>query len=778
MQKIHGFFAYPSAPNTIQETIKNAVAEINKSCECQIKTWQDCSVSGKIIIDVITRAIDGADLFIADLTGANPNVLFELGYAISKKKRVYLFLDTTYLDSKTMFEKLRILTTVGYTPYSNSNHIIDEFYKRQPWNDMQETIFSMSIEPNLNNNNEQSSLLYLKNLYDTEASTQLSRIIESFSLPTTYSDPGESSVHSLVWYSTKILNSFGVIVHLSGIERHGWQIHNSRYSFVSGLAYGFQKPLLMLSDSNYQTPIDYRDILQHYNSSVECEAIAKSWLEKISASYAKDQQENGSYRKQLSLASGLKSMNIGEFVAENEEENLSEYFIETHPFLKIMAGEHSVIVGRKGSGKTANLFMASSKLKTDKRNLVCVIKPVSYDIQGVVRLGKEIKEKDKKGFLAESLWKFLIYSEIAKAAYDEIKPRPLVDDTSIEYKFINYMENNCNILRDNFAVRLEKCINNLSSSSALDSLQDFQFAISETLHDGIIRDLRKMLGNLLAKRKRVIILMDNLDKSWERGEDLDHLSDFLLGLIRVAEAIPKDFSKKDHWREPVNISITIFLRSDIFSRAIKNASEPDKIRFDRLSWNDPEVLIRIIDKRLNFKWDNVFVPIINGMKSREYIIKSTLPRPRDLVYFTKSALAVAVNRGHSRVEEEDLIEAQKQYSQFVFEVIQVENGISLPELEKIMYEFVGRKSILTKNEIRQIISKSGIVDERLEYAIRHLFALSFLGIEVKKNDFRYCSNSDEIQKIEKLSERYVTENSLDQRYQIHNAFHSHLEITI
>ncbi len=117
---IRGFFAYPSQPASIPEIVKNAVDKINKSQECQIKTWQECAISGKVIIDVICRGIDDADLFIADLTGGNPNVLFELGYAIGKRKRVWLLLDTSIEESKTLFDQLRILTTVGYSPYSNA----------------------------------------------------------------------------------------------------------------------------------------------------------------------------------------------------------------------------------------------------------------------------------------------------------------------------------------------------------------------------------------------------------------------------------------------------------------------------------------------------------------------------------------------------------------------------------------------------------------------------------------------------------------------------------
>ena len=69
-------------------------------------------------------------------------------------------------------------------------------------------------------------------------------------------------------------------------------------------------------------------------------------------------------------------------------------------------------VGRKGSGKTAIFLKLGSKLAENKRNLVCVIKPIAYDLEGVVSLLKKYKERDAKGYAIESLWKFLLYAEI------------------------------------------------------------------------------------------------------------------------------------------------------------------------------------------------------------------------------------------------------------------------------------------------------------------------------------------------------------------------------
>ena len=100
----------------------------------------------------------------------------------------------------------------------------------------------------------------------------------------------------------------------------------------------------------------------------------------------------------------------------------------------------------------------------------------------------------------------------------------------------------------------------------------------------------------------------------------------------------------------------------------------------------------------------------------------------------------------------------------------------MPELEKILFEFVGGSSILHKNEVFKILSKSEIDKNRHDYALRHLIALSFLGVEIKLNEFRFCTSADEIRKIERLSERYITAENKAQRYQIHKAFHAYLEV--
>jgi hypothetical protein len=379
-----------------------------------------------------------------------------------------------------------------------------------------------------------------------------------------------------------------------------------------------------------------------------------------------------------------------------------------------------------------------------------------------------------------------VYSEIARFAYAEINQRPYVEENSPEGELKEFMEEQVKFLKDDFAVRLDMCVRDLSDHSPEGDIGDFRCKVSERLHGGVLSELRRLLGNLLTEREIVAILIDNLDKAWDRKEDLEHLDDFLFGLIRVAEDITRDFSKQDNKRKSVNMSITIFLRSDIFAHVINVAREPDKIQNYRLDWEDPEILMRVLYERLyaNRKdaerdklWQEVFCPKVKGISSNDYILQIILPRPRDLIFFAQAALSTAVNRGHDRVEELDIIEAEKQYSQFALESVKVENGITLPQLEAILYEFVGMPDIVTEDKAFSFIAKSGIEEKRKFHALNHLIALSFLGVEVDRNEFRYCTNAYEIQKLSKLKERYILNNNVEPRYRIHNAFHAFLEIS-
>jgi nucleoside 2-deoxyribosyltransferase len=95
-----GFFAYPSDPSDCGQAIESAIEMINsKNEDVDLKSWKHLQTGGNFIISAILNQIESSDFFCADITGINENVLFELGFAIGKRKPIFLIHDTTITEA-------------------------------------------------------------------------------------------------------------------------------------------------------------------------------------------------------------------------------------------------------------------------------------------------------------------------------------------------------------------------------------------------------------------------------------------------------------------------------------------------------------------------------------------------------------------------------------------------------------------------------------------------------------------------------------------------------
>ncbi|WP_408008357.1 P-loop ATPase, Sll1717 family [Pseudalkalibacillus sp. A8] len=232
------------------------------------------------------------------------------------------------------------------------------------------------------------------------------------------------------------------------------------------------------------------------------------------------------------------------------------------------------------------------------------------------------------------------------------------------------------------------------------------------------------------------------------------------------------------------MSLIVFLRSDIFSRIMSFASERDKIPFRHLTWSEPSLLFRVIENRIDYSsdgvtspdvlWEKYFCKHIDGIPLRTYVQSLILPRPRDIVFLFKTALQEAVNKGHSKVEEEDFKAAEYSYSEYALQSLFPENGGRIKNLESILYEFAGEKSIINKEELEESLRKNTLTN--IEDIIRILCEMTFIGQEIQEGKFEYYSEKRSTQITDKLADRLSERNSCSKRYQINPAFHAYLEI--
>lgn len=629
--------------------------------------------------------------------------------------------------------------------------------------------------------------MHLKREHQDQAAVRVSNLLQK-KLPNKIivDDPRESTVQPLAWYGSHVLGCAGVVCHFMSPKREGAYLQTARHALVCGMAYGWEKPLLMLAEDDFWAPIDYRDRLKHYRTVPDALGYLEEWLPPIEQAL-KTSEEAFSVQHTAKLATDLKNLRFGEHIAENEATSLvGEYFIRTDAYEDAARGKQKVFVGRKGSGKTANLIKLENELSRRKQNVVCVIKPQRYQMQGIVDRLKQYQQRDLKGNAVESLWKFLLLTEIANTAFNNLENSPSgrTDDIA-EKRFCNFVRKNKEIICEDFSIRLENCTQNLDRTIKKSNGENSFLPVSEILHSGILKQLRVELGELfLAKKQQVVILVDNLDQAWELQNNIETLSEILWGLLEVAKQLPKELEKQDSRRQSIQLSLAIFLRSDIFYRIMKVTHEPDKMSYSLLKWDDTELLHCIEERFLSafetvsdaeVLWKEYFCATVNGTSTKEHIVNSILKRPRDIIFLINAAVTTAINKRHAQIEKKDITEAERQYSQYAFDSIKVENTLPDINLEDVLFEFVGMPAVLTKSEVLSVLRSAGVPEQMITSMVDILHDLTFLGPEVEAGRFAFSDEPERSRKNKIMARRFAKKNSQEERFQIHKAFQAFLE---
>lgn len=787
------FFAFPSQPESVEESINLALTHLKtapqiKDTGLRFRPWPDMSVSGRHLLGEITDQIDRSTVVACDVTYTNANVAFELGYAIGKFKRVWLSLDTSIANAARDFNRSYLgHLGLGFSPYENHQELAVSLLKDAPWTSPQDALLGDAYRER-RPSSEQATLLYVMPPISTDAVIAVrEEISESiFRQHAIIDDPREFANPTLEWYADTVCDADAVLIHLLSDNHRDSATHNTRASWVAGLAYGLNKPVLMLAHTTYTCPTDYQSILQEHATAEQASLLFHAWHQSIHIR-ARRPRRPESRSPEASQLLQLRDLSLGQPVAENERTRLDEYFVETSAFYEARSADVSIFVGRRGTGKTASFVALADDCRRDRRNHVCTVQPVGYEVDGLIHLLSEDWKSADRGFLVESLWKFLIYSELAKSVTDSIAARPLHSrHTDEEQALVDYVSQRSDVLLSPFSQRLNRAVGELRGTGGLGDTELQRARISEHLHIEHLGQLRRFLGSALHNLHRVVILVDNLDHQWQAGSDTQVLSTLLLGLLRVTQDIVSDFQRDLEQRRRVNVAMTTFIRSDIFSHLEPLATEQDKWPVRRMTWNDPDLLIRVIEERLshagqssldaNEIWDQAFPADVAGKSPKQFIIENTLPRPRDVVFLAKEAVAVGVNRNAETVTEDDMLLARKRYSNYVFGSILAEDDPQRLMMEPILYEFAGSEREVAKADVLSRMRLAGVPDSDAEYYVLLLCDVNFFGIRTASG-YTFPEHENERSVLLRLGDRLAVEHDWgDVWFKIHPAFYDVLQI--
>ncbi len=386
-------------------------------------------------------------------------------------------------------------------------------------------------------------------------------------------------------------------------------------------------------------------------------------------------------------SSPLASVDFGRLDAESDV-NLLEYFLDTGLVGRIRDEGAKLVVGRKGSGKTA-LF------RYLEHTLDAVVVPLDLD-EYVWELHRGFVEQGLSGERAYAAsWRLLIYVSAAGSIRSKLykEQRTRVDKAlqalglaAASGRFAGMVS----WLRRVRRVDLPE-VTGFGSAGGIEVADELEAPLSTKVADAI-RDLGDVLREAREKA-RFVVLIDRLDDAWDGTEDSLNL---IAGAIRATRDI--GISHSSVTGSP---PVVTFLRADLWDRVSFNDRNKMSQDIVFLDW-DPEQLAEVVALRITRTmsvpveeaWAAVFTTeeMRQRARAKTYLLKRTLGRPRDIVAFAEFARQQAVRAGHDIIEASDIYEAEKRYSRHILDELKDEMDRHVPDFNAVINALKGLRA--------------------------------------------------------------------------------------
>lgn len=353
-----------------------------------------------------------------------------------------------------------------------------------------------------------------------------------------------------------------------------------------------------------------------------------------------------------------------------EQDSVLDYFIKTDAVDRILAKQVSIVLGRKGSGKTALVKYFSSGSAGNK-HIAASLRSYPWQLHA---LRKARGASDIEAHV--SSWRYVIAVEALKALLSAARFTINTDSKAAGTKF----------LIDNYGAVDPKLTDLLRPKKLV--LSKATFAPSylgtaigsvdiESKDDSSVGPELEALTDCILESCKVIASQEGVPQLFIHIDELDqglsNLSEererLLVGLILATRSIRDDERYRD-FLVPI-----CYMRTDIWDQMY--FSDMNKIKRStalRLEWDDNS-LLRVLEARISKRLgkSSTLLELEDGKKIRgrqskwSHVVSRTFMRPRDIIQFFNSALEAAKKRD-PRVEKfvnQDVVNAREDYSSYL-----------------------------------------------------------------------------------------------------------------
>jgi Cdc6-like AAA superfamily ATPase len=724
------FFAYPKNRH-LDEVIIRAADHCKKESGYFVTPWQTIEIAGFQLDKLIRDRVRKSEVLFADVTFANFNVYYEIGYALASKRPVIPTVYTAIEEHKREVRLTGIFDTIGYLEYNNSSELSEKIVKENAphW-----------IEDVIEKRNHNQPLFFLDTFVKTDFRNQLRQTIDNSKVQCRSFDPSESPRLSAPNAVKLIAASTGVVLPLLSPDIRDSRLHNLRAAFLAGLSHGFELEPLIIQWDRDPAPLDFADFVTNVNRNIEV-------AQKVSDYCAKTLIENQKRAKPLEQKhkSLLGEIDIGASAAENEVQSLEDYFVETAEFSRALRSKSSLVVGRKGTGKSAIYQVVSQRKLSNRRNVVVDLNPASHSLSELREQLLKVMDHGVFDHSINGFWQYIIYSEIIMAIREKLLPKAKYNH---DYqKIIKNIEIDLGLTEEmaegDFTSRFNAALHSL-----IEYVRNYKGTISAKQLTNILfkNDIRKLRDVVISVEKEfdeIVLLFDNIDKGWPAKGVQTYDIRIVRLLIEGLEIIQNDIGRA----KEIDFSFLVFLRSDVFELLVKETSDRGKYNIIRVDWSDPMQLRNLLFKRLTIDastdaekleiW-NAIVPEQSSSRDKmfETMLDRCLMRPRFLIDLCERAISIAINRGHTKVEFEDMQQALRQHSNYLVSdfIYEIRDVSSIDE--NIFYNFLGKGELFTKSELEPLLSSQS-AELDFKNCLDLLLWFGFIGIAKTDEDRIY-----------------------------------------
>jgi hypothetical protein len=716
-------FLYSSRPPGIAATIERAVELLrDRHADASWATWRDFDITGHLIFCEICKAVRASTTVAADVTTLNFNLLFEIGFCIGLGLPVVPIRDSSWTADRRAFESIGLLDTLGYQDFVNAEQLAENFAPRER---------SPLARPPLKTYTD-TPLYVLKGPIDTEGAVRLMSALKKSPLRFRTYDPIETPRLSLMSAWKQVSGSVGVVAHLLSPHREGAAAHNGMAALLCGIAMAEQKVVAMIQEEVVAQPIDYRDIVQSYDVPDHVPALLE---EPIARTIAR-MQAIGATPHVRAAPGTLEMLDLGDVAAENEIRGLRDYFVRTGQYRQAINGHARLVVGRKGSGKTAIFYEARDHAKRGHESLVLDMKPDGHQFTKLRETVLVELSLGQQEHTITAFWTFILLAEIGHKILNEDyywaqrDPDRLQRYQAVEEAFLEHGLASGDDLSQRLLRLIDRLIDRFGKHGRITVRDD----LTEIVFGGAIAGLSDAIDDYLAHEKSAVwFLLDNIDKSWvARGTTSEDVL-IVRGLLEATRKFERQLEDDD-----VEVSCLIFIRTDILDHLFRETPDRGKDTAVRLDWDDPDVFKEIVKRRIETStdlvgdfdaiWRTVCTERVGVEDSFGYLLRRTLMRPRDLLTFLQRAIEVALNRGHSAITAEDILQAESSYSEDMLLSLVFEIDDTHPDLSDSLYSFHGRDEAISRDAVRQLLEGAGVAPQGVTGAIDVLLWFGFLGV--------------------------------------------------